>query len=157
MAEEARFFIRTALYSLGLAVIYWFATANTGGSASGGYDPIGTILLVGTVLACGAFGAVVVAISPAARANPDDRAEAAPQPVARIWQRLAQLIGFADASDPHELGPLEDWPDALPARSHWPVVGALGASLALLGLVFGAWLLPPGVTLVGLAVWGWIR
>jgi len=157
MAEEARFFIRTALYSLGLAVIYWFATANSGGSAAGGYDPIGTVLLVATVLACGAFGAVVVGLAPAVRANPDEAAPAAARPISRAWQRLAQLIGFADASDPHQLGPLEDWPDALPARSPWPVVGALGASLALLSLVFGPWLLPPGVTLVALAVWGWIR
>lgn len=156
MAEEARFFIRTALYSAGLAVIYWFATANSGGSA-GGYDPIGTVLLIGTVLACAAFGAVVVGLAPAVRANPDDEAPVASQPVARAWQRLAQLIGFADASDPHRLGPLEDWPEALPTRSPWPVVGGLGASLVLLSLVFGAWLLPPGVTLVALAVWGWIR
>ena len=156
MAEEARFFLRTALYSLALAVIYWFATKGSGGSA-GGYDPIGTVLLIGTVLACGAFGAVVVGMAPTVRANPEPSTPAAERPLSRAWQRLAQLIGFAEVTRERELGPLDDWPEALPAHSAWPVVGAVGASLVLLGLVFGPWLLPPGVTLVGLAVWGWIR
>jgi hypothetical protein len=63
----------------------------------------------------------------------------------------------------------EDRADALPAdgagvpvgrfheRSAWPLVLALGAAVAGVGLVFGAWPLAFGLVLVALAVGGLMR
>ena len=52
MAEEVRFFLRTALYSAVIAVSYWFASFEPDGVPTD-YDWAGTTLLAFTVLACG--------------------------------------------------------------------------------------------------------
>lgn len=144
MAEELRFFLRTALYSAVIAVIYWFASYNT--TIEDGYDWAGTGLLVATVLATGAVVAVAGFFARRALHGEPGSTLA----VIGRWLLLSDPGGEAD----HE--PLETGLDPLPRSSAWPLVAAAAATIIALGLVFGPWLTLPGIALLAWTVWSWV-
>jgi hypothetical protein len=134
MAEELRFFIRTALYLAIADVIYWFMT----------YEWAGTVLL-GTL----ALGAIFFAF--AARAT----TEASGAPSSRgLLSGVERVVGFRDP--PGGDRPLAIDDDPIPPASIWPAVGALGGLLLALGLIYGAWFWLPGAALALLSLWGWL-
>ena len=152
MAEEVRFFLRTALYAAVIAVVYWFASREYEGIVLG-YDWAGTSLLAFTVLACGAVAGGVLLLVRAARQGWAVRDGPLPR---RMRATLNRLVGFGEMAGPTE-GPLAGGPDLLPAASPWPIVSAVAGTLILLGLVFGAWLIAPGAALLVIAAGGWLR
>lgn len=181
MAEEVRFFLRTALYSAGIAAIYWLLSR----------DPPGTVMLAAIALAGGFLVATMIGHAPAtlrgmaapggARRPPDapsaererergrververhDEVEAdfsAHRPSsapARALDALNRVLGLAEDRDITAGDPLAGGPDRFPTGSLWPLLGGAAALLVGMGLVYGAWLLLPGVGLgVGTAI-GWI-
>ncbi|MGH2456372.1 MAG: hypothetical protein ACRDHD_08960, partial [Candidatus Limnocylindria bacterium] len=58
MAEELRFFLRTAVYAAVIAGVYWFASHDP---LTGAYDWAGTALLVATGIAAALVVAVMAA------------------------------------------------------------------------------------------------
>ena len=143
MAEELRFFLRTAIYSAVIAVIYWFASYSP---ATDSYDWIGTVLLVATVLASGAVVAVGAAFARRAIHGQPGSTLA----VLGRWLLLADPGGEADDE------PLAAGLDPLPRSSIWPLLGGVAATLIGLGLVYGPWLILPGLTLLAWTAWSWV-
>lgn len=142
MSEEVRFFFRVALYTLPIAVVYWFIS----------YEIAGSVMLLALGLSAVFFTAVMVVHLR------HSRSELAPErhPASRrIGVALNRLIGFEEhpgrATDPLAI---ED--DPIPTSSIWPLVLALGATLLGAGLIFGGWLWIPGALLMAAAAWGWI-
>lgn len=130
MAEELRFFLRTALYALPVAAIYWYVS----------YEVAGSVLLLVLGVAALLFA---VLLGATLRARPPGRG-------------LRSLVGFDDPQGDDDPGALavEDAP--LPPASPWPLIAAIAATLVGLGLLFGAWLWIPGVMLAAAACWGWL-
>jgi hypothetical protein len=143
MAEELRFFLRTALYSLGIAVIYWFASYDP---LAGTYDWAGTALLAAAALSTGAV--VGVAALFARRALQAESRS--------VLQAAVDWIGLTDPGGAADERPLSTGLDPLPRTSIWPLLVAVAATLIATGLVYGAWLWMPGVALLALTVWGWV-
>lgn len=135
MAEELRFFLRTALYSAVIAAIYWFAS----------YETAGTVLLVFVVLAAGLAVTVPALLVPVARGGPWH--------VAGIVNRL---LGFEEDRGPAHDQPLTAGPEPIPSSSPWPLLGGVAALLLALGIVFGPWLLAPGIVLIAITGFGWL-
>jgi hypothetical protein len=143
MAEELRFFLRTALYAAVVAAVYWFASYNP---VDGSYDWAGTALLVAVALA----GTAVVAVMAAfARRALRGRSGSS-------LGTLGRWLGLADPGGPAEEAPLATGLDPLPARSVWPLMGGVAAALIGLGLVYGPWLWLPGVVLLAWTTWSWV-
>jgi Cytochrome c oxidase subunit IV len=137
VAEELRVFVRGLGYLVVAGVAYWIASA----------EPTGTVLLVSIVLA---IGALVLMLAGFAR-----RLLRPTSPPRSLLGRLDRVIGFHE--DPDEGSPpLAGGPDLVPLTSAWPILTAAAVALAGFGLVFGAWLLVPGVVLVGVALLGWL-
>ena len=153
MAEEVRFFLRTALYSAVIAVVYWFAS-RAYEAFSLDYDWAGTTLLVFIVLACGVMSGGVLVFLRAARHGSGDGKAVAPR---GLGARLNRLIGLTHVAPGRWERPLAGGPDLFPAASAWPIVSAVAATLILLGLVFGPWLIAPGAVLLVLGLGGWLR
>jgi Cytochrome c oxidase subunit IV len=148
VAEELRFFLRTAVYSAVVTVIYWFASYPS----TGEYDWAGTVMLAFTALASAAF--VAAAIAFVGRRQAMGRTSVA---------RVDQLIGLTDpdtdaARDSGEVaaGPLGAGLEPVPLGSVWPPVAGLAALMIAFGFVFGAWLLLPGIVLGISTTWAWI-
>jgi hypothetical protein len=150
MAEELRFFLRPALFTLVLAPIYWFASYDASRDT---YDWAGTVMLAFVAFATAAYVSFVWVTTRSAHGE-----VAAPQ--GRLTGRVAHLagriVGFDDPPAEQE-APMSHAPDAAATRSAWPLVAGFGATLVLLGLVFGAWLLVPGIGLAAVASWGALR
>ena len=128
MAEEVRFFVRVALFTIVIATIYWFVS----------YEEAGTALLAG-IIASAVFFSVFVATG--VRAARSGR------------KSVKGLVGFDESGRDDPLALAED---TFPAASAWPVVASLAAVLVAVGLVFGAWLWIPGAA-IGLAcTLGWL-
>ena len=143
MAEELRFFLRTALYSAVVAVIYWFASYD---AVRDSYDWIGTALLVATVLAAAAVVTLMGAFARSAlRGEPGSTLGA----IGR-WLLLTDPGGEADDE------PLATGLDPLPRSSIWPLVAGMAAFLIGMGLVFGPWLTLPGLALLAWTAWSWV-
>jgi len=143
MAEDLRFFLRVALYAAVLTVIYWFASYNP---VEGTYDWAGTVLLAASALAAAAVVAVAAAF---ARRALHGRPGSPPALLGR-WLLFADPGGEADEQ------PLSAGLQPLPRASWWPLVGAVAATLVALGLIYGPWLLLPGLVLVAWVAWGWV-
>jgi len=143
MAEEIRFFLRTALYSGVISVIYWFASYEP---ATGSYDWAGTVMLAFTALAAGGVAAVLAGSVSRARASGGGG------PLTRV----GNVIGLGDPIGAADDRPLSTELDPVPTGSAWPVAGGLAALLIGTGLVFGAWLWLPGIALLAATTWGWI-
>jgi Cytochrome c oxidase subunit IV len=144
MAEELRFFLRTAVYSAGIAVIYWFASYDP---VTDAYDWAGTALLSAAAVATGATVAVAAAFARGALHGGSGRS-----PVGAV----VDWIGLTDPGGRADEQPLATDLDALPRTSSWPLVAGVAATLIGLGLVYGAWLWMPGAALLALSVWGWV-
>ncbi len=150
MAEELRFFLRTAVYSAVLAAIYWFASHDP---RTGEYDWAGTALLVFVVLSASAIVAMGAATVRATRADvvPDEGSGPG-----RVAGAVNRLLGFTEQGGEEAEQPLAGGPDLYASRSGWPLLAAIGATMAGLGLVFGEWLLLPGLVVIGLSGVGWL-
>ena len=141
MAEELRFFLRTALYVAVVAAVYWFVT----------YEPVGTVLLVVLGIAIAAFLAVVAALVPRTLAEMRPHRGGA---IGRAFGSVNRVIGFHDPLD--EAAPLEGGPEVVPLSSPWPILAAAGIVVVGMGLIFGTWLIVPGVVLTGVGGVGWL-
>ena len=153
MAEEVRFFLRTALYAGVIAVVYWFASRVYEGITLG-YDWAGTTLLAFTALACAAITGGVLLFARAARPGP---AVGDGGTSRRLGMAMNRLIGLEHPPGGRDERPLAGGPDVLPVASPWPIVAALAATLILLGLIYGPWLMAPGGVLLSIGVGGWLR
>lgn len=141
MAEELRFFLRTALYVVVVAAAYWFIT----------YEPVGTVLLVVLGVAIAAFLAVVSAMAPATVGEVRPSRGGV---IRKAFGTVNRVIGLRDPVD--EAAPLAGGPDLVPLSSPWPILTAAGMVIIGMGLIFGTWLIVPGVVLTGVAGVGWL-
>jgi len=89
----------------------------------------------------------------ATRGSLTDGARSAPR---RAAAAVARLVGFAEPSGPAEAAPLAAGLEPIPIRSLWPLLGAAAAVMVGLGLVYGPWLVLPGIALLAITLWGWI-
>lgn len=128
MAEELRFFIRIGLFTVVIAAIYWFLS----------YEEAGTWLLAGTVAGVVLFVATIALHVRSTR---------------RGGRGIKDLLGFAE-NGPESPLVLDE--DAFPRSSAWPAVVSLAAVLVGVGLIYGAWLWVPGVSLGLAGAWGWL-
>jgi len=142
MAEELRFFLRTAVYAVLIGAVYWFVS----------YEVAGSVLLAFVVLATLAFVTVAGAF---ARRAPRPIVSHGGSPWSRAGRLLNRVLGFEEprgvAADPLAAG-LEP----IPTGSIWPPIAGVAALALMMGLVYGPWLLLPGVVLSAGCVWGWI-
>jgi hypothetical protein len=152
VAEEVRFFLRTAAYSAVIAAIYWFASFQP--DRVPGYDWAGTTLLAFTAVACGAIAGGVLLFVRAIRRDVVAREGSLPR---RLGATLNRVIGLEHPSAGDIELPLAGGPDLLPAGSPWPILVAVAVTLVLLGLIYGAWLIAPGAALLVVAAGGWLR
>ena len=140
MAEELRLFVRAAIYVGGAGAVYWLVSS----------EPAGTVLLAALLAGLVAF--VLMAALFAPRIISDLRAPEAG--TAGLLGRANRLIGFHERPDAD--APLQGGPGLIPLASVWPVAMAAAAAVMGLGLVFGAWLLIPGIVLLVGAGLGWL-
>jgi hypothetical protein len=153
VAEEVRFFLRTAAYSAVIAAIYWFASFRPD-RVPGGYDWAGTTLLAFTAVACAAMAGGVLLFARAVLRDVVARDGSLPR---RLGSTLNRVIGLEHPSGQGPEHPLAGGPDLLPAGSPWPILAALASTLVLLGLIYGTWLTVPGAVLLVIAAGGWLR
>ncbi len=137
MAEEFRYFLRTALYIGVAGIAYWFAS----------YEAAGTVLMATLVLALLAFIGVGLTLAPSG----------GPVPGARSGGVLGTINRFLGLSE-RERGnaPLQAGSEPIPMGSPWPIIAAAGFVLVGLGLVFGLWLIVPGLAVLAGAGLGWL-
>jgi len=142
VAEELRFFLRTAAYTAVIAVIYWVVS----------YEWAGSVMLAFVALAT---GLVVVAFFVVVRATRGELNGAPGAALRRAGLAVARLVGFTEPRG-RAAEPLAAGLEPIPVRSIWPLMAGAAASMIGLGLVYGPWLLLPGVILAAITVWGWI-
>jgi hypothetical protein len=143
MAEEVRFFLRTALYSAAVGLIYWSIS----------YEVAGSVMLAFVLLAT---GLVVGFLTIAVRATRGELVAAERGPATRFVLTVLQTVGFVEPRTAALEEPLAARLGRFPRASAWPLIGGVGALLVGFGLVFGPWLLLPGIIVLALTVWGWI-
>jgi len=141
VAEEIRFFARSLLYLVPLTIVYWVVS----------YEPAGTVLLVVLIVAFIAVVGIVVYHAPA---TISDLRPTGAGVLRRTISAVDRAIGFHERVDAPQ--PLEGGPDLIPVGSPWPIVTAAAIVIAGLGLIFGVWLLLPGIVLLGWALLGWL-
>ena len=143
MAEELRFFLRTGAYSIVVGGVYWFVS----------YEVAGSVLLMFVVFSSLAFVAVAAAFVRRARNEivPDDSAG-----LGRFLGSVNRLFGFEEHRSAAGTDPLAAGLEPIPTGSLWPPLAGTAALLLLLGLIYGPWLLLPGVVLAAGTVWGWV-
>lgn len=135
MSEELRLFLRTALWAAGAGAAYWIVSQ----------EPAGTVLLAALLVGVVAFLASAAAFAPSS--------------IARIRGRgglgiVNRIVGFDEPAD--AAAPLAGGPELIPTASPWPIVSAAAAVTIGLGLIFGPWLLLPGLALLAASLIGWI-
>ncbi len=113
MRIEALFLLGVALFFSVTAIVYWFW----------GYEPSGTMMLIGTVLLGFVPGTYYYWWSRRMKPRPEDRSEAS------IGEGAGVVGSFPDSSV-------------------WPFVLGMGLFLVMLSAVFGLWFLAPGLALV---------
>jgi hypothetical protein len=143
MAEEVRFFLRTALYTVIIAAVYWFLSYETAGSV---------MLLFVSVATAAVVGVLVLAV----RSTRDELDPRVGGPLHRVGLAVGRLIGFSDPRRATAQEPLAAGLEPIPSGSIWPIVAAAAATMLALGLVYGPWLLFPGIAVAAITVWGWI-
>jgi hypothetical protein len=143
MAEELRFFLRTALYSAVVGVIYWFVS----------YEVAGSVMLAFVVFATGLLVGIFFFAVRATRGQLDPRTGG---PMQRAGMAIARLVGFAEPRGAAGEQPIAAGLEPLPVSSIWPLVAATAATMMGLGLVYGLWLTLPGLALAAITIWGWI-
>jgi hypothetical protein len=143
MAEELRFFLRTAVYSAVIGTIYWFVSYEVAGSVLLGFVAFGAIAFVGVV----------------AGFVPHTRDEIVPKRssgVARVGGVVLRLLGFEEHEGAASSDPLAAGLEPIPSGSWWPLIGGAAGAFMLLGLIYGPWLLLPGIVIAAGTVWGWV-
>ena len=130
LPEEIRFFARSALFGLAIAVIYWFVS----------YEAAGSVLL----LAFGVGSAIAAAFLALQLARSGAR------PVGPPWRWLA-------LPPEDDEGPFGDPVGRIPLGSLAPLVGGFGLTVMALGLVFGPPLIVVGLFPATWGAWEWIR
>jgi hypothetical protein len=143
MAEEMRFFLRTGVFSIVVGSVYWFVS----------YEVAGSVLLAFVVFAALAFVGVAGAFVRAARS---EVVPAGSSGIARVIGSVNRLLGFEEHAGAASSDPLAAGLDPIPTGSIWPLIAGIAALLVLLGLVYGPWLLLPGIALAAGTVWGWV-
>jgi Cytochrome c oxidase subunit IV len=143
MAEEVRFFLRTALYTVLIAAVYWFVS----------YETAGTVMLI---FVSAATAAVVIVVSVAVRASRDELDPRVGGPLHRTGTLVGRLVGFSEPRRGAAEEPLAAGLEPIPTGSIWPLLGAAAATLLALGVVYGPWLLLPGIGVAVITVWGWL-
>ncbi len=143
MAEEVRFFLRTALYTVVIAAVYWFLS----------YETAGTVMLI---FVSAATAAVVGVLVLAVRATRDELDPRVGGPLHRVGLAVGRLIGFSESRREASQEPLAAGLEPIPAGSIWPLVAAAAATMLALGVVYGPWLLFPGIAVAAITVWGWL-
>lgn len=143
MAEELRFFLRTALYTVVIGVIYWLVS----------YEIAGSVMLAFVSLAT---GLVVVVCFIAVAATHDELDPGVGGAVHRIALAVGRLVGFSDPRREAAQEPLAAGLEPIPSGSIWPLLAAAAAMMLGLALVYGPWLLAPGVVLALITGWGWL-
>ncbi|HET7140922.1 MAG TPA: cytochrome c oxidase subunit 4 [Gemmatimonadales bacterium] len=143
MAEELRFFLRTGAYSIVVGGVYWFVS----------YEVAGSLLLLFVVFSSLVFVGVAAAFVRQARNEivPDDTAG-----LGRVLGAVNRVFGFEEHRSAAGTDPLAAGLEPIPTGSLWPLVAGIAALLLLLGLVYGPWLLLPGIVLAAGTVWGWV-
>ena len=130
MTEERRFFLRTAAFAIGIAVVYWFVS----------YEAAGSVMLL-------AIGLTALFLTFVLRRHTNE-------PRRGPLETARAIVTF---EEPDEAAPaplaIEDAP--MPVMSYPPLALALGAGAVAGGLVFGAWLWLPGAALIAGAGWRW--
>ncbi|MGH2699777.1 MAG: hypothetical protein ACRDJL_11365 [Actinomycetota bacterium] len=139
MAEEVRFFLRVAVYTLGITVVYWFVS----------YEIAGSMLLLSLGLAAVFF--VVVGLLLIRHSNKN----AVPGGTGP-GNALQRTLGFDEPEGDTVTPPLGIEDDLIPSSSVWPLVAAVAALLLGLGLIYGGWMWGPGAVLAVVALWGWV-
>jgi hypothetical protein len=139
--EETRLFVRSFLFALVVATVYWIVS----------YDYIGTILLGGFSLASLFAFSVLRGGEPKRDTERTARAE---QGEGRA-RRILDWIGTSER--PGEERPFEDEGGRLPAGSLAPVLVGVGIALIGLGLVFGLWSIVAGAIPFLLGAREWFR
>ena len=139
MAEEVRLFVRSLVYLVPLTIVYWIVSD----------EPAGTVLLGFLVVATLAFAVVVVALAPQALGDLLGR-----DPVGGLVGVLNRAIGFHERVENEP--PLRARSELVPLASPWPLIAAGALAIVALGLVFGAWLLLPGLVLLVVAGVAWL-
>ena len=141
MAEELRFFVRSLVYLVPLAVVYWLLS----------HEPAGTALLVALIVAFVAFVAVGVYLAPG---SVSDLGPPGGGAVSRLLGAVNRAIGFHERTD--RQSPMHAGEELVPLGSPWPIIAAASVVTVGLGLVFGAWLAVPGLVLLAAAGLGWL-
>lgn len=149
MAEELRFFLRTAVYAAVVATVYWFVS----GTAQFRYDWAGTVMLAFVVFAT---GIVVTVAGIAVEGARGDLRPSSGTPLGRAVGTLNRILGFADRTDRASDQPLAHGLEPIPQVSVWPIIAGFAALLIGLGLVFGPFLLVPGIAVAAGTIWGWL-
>ena len=139
MAEEIRFFLRTAIYTLTITVVYWFLS----------YEIAGSTLLLSLGLSAIFFVAVGFVMIRHAKEEPLP-GETRP---ANVVQRT---LGFDEPEGETVRAPLALEDDPIPSSSIWPLATAVAALLMGLGLIYGGWMWGPGIAIAIVALWGWV-
>jgi hypothetical protein len=139
VAEEIRFFLRTAIYTLTITVIYWFLS----------YEIAGSTLLLSLGLSAIFFVVVGFVMIRHAKEDPlpDDTRPA------NVVQRT---LGFDEPEGETVRPPLALEDDPIPSSSIWPIGTAIAALLLGLGLIYGGWMWGPGIAIAIVALWGWV-
>lgn len=135
MAEEFRYFLRTAAYVLIAGVVYWIVSL----------EPSGTVLLGALAVALVAF--ILVGRGFSHDSSIDGRGS--------LLARVNAFTGFADRPD--QPGPMQTAPGLVPLASASPILSAGGAVLLGLGLVLGPWIGVPGLVLLLAGILGWLQ
>jgi hypothetical protein len=143
VAEELRFFLRTAVYSVVIGTIYWFVS----------YEVAGSVLLFFVVFSALSFVGVVAGFVPRAR---DEIVPEKASTLGRIGGSVLRVLGFEEHQGAANREPLATTLDPIPVGSWWPLIAGVAASCLLLGLVYGPWLLLPGIVIAAGTVWGWV-
>jgi hypothetical protein len=139
VAEEVRFFLRTAIYTLTITVIYWFLS----------YEIAGSTLLLSLGLAAIFFVVVGVVMIRHAKEDPTPGD-------ARPGNVVQRTLGFDEPEGEGVRAPLALEDDMIPSSSIWPLTTAIAALLLGLGLIYGGWMWGPGAVLATVALWGWV-
>lgn len=131
MIEERRFFLRVSLYTGGAAGVYWLVSG----------EKAGTVLLVAVTAGC-LFLITTLGSASSGGPRPGDRG-------------LRNVLGF-DEPEEMEGHALEVEEAPVPGASPWPLILSLGLTLTGLGLLYGLWLLLPGLVVSAWGGLGWM-
>jgi hypothetical protein len=139
MVEEVRFFLRIALYTIGITIVYWFLSYEIAGSVF--------LLSLGLSAIFFVFSGIVMIRHTRREVVPDETESGNP---------IKRVVGFDEEASETITPPLSLEDEAVPTSSIWPLLTAAAALLMGLGLIYGGWLWGPGVMLATVALWGWV-